>query len=553
MGYKVADFAQIACSSEAPYDLGTRCTVFMNSRVKQALREGAEISDISAGLAYSVIKNALYKVLKITDTDKLGEHIVVQGGTFRNPAVHKALETLLERAVVCPDLAELMGAYGAALTARENYQVEEHVIETYTSLDELAEIGDYVQRMIHCRGCENQCAITRLKFPNSNMFFSGNRCEKIFSNSGKAERPGTNLPAIKYERTFSQGTEAPENVVLNIGIPRVLNQFENYPFWQALFHECGIQTTLSGHSSNAIYEKGASAIMSENLCFPAKLVSGHVFDLIERGVDRIFYPMVFYEKREFSDADNCFNCPVVSGYSDVIQSVVDPEGRHNIPFDMPAFTFENLTLLRRGIKRYLRSLGISRWTIRKAFRKALEAQTQFKRELRVLGSEILENAQAQGRPVILLLARPYHIDPLINHKIPDILMHFGMDVITEDSVPLAADQNLDNPYVMTQWEFVNRYYHAARWAAQQENVEVVQLNSFGCGPDAYILEEVRAILAEHGKNITVLRIDEIESPGSTKLRLRSMVESLKQKQLTRAFTPRARPRKSTNWKTAAAR
>jgi len=318
MGYPVADFAQIACTSEAPYDLGTRCTVFMNSRVKQALREGAEVRDISAGLAYSVIKNALYKVLKITNTEQLGEHIVVQGGTFRNPAVHKALETMLERTVVCPDLAELMGAYGAALTARDNFVEDASMIGEYTKLDELAEIGEYVQRMIHCKGCENQCAITRLKFPNNNLFFSGNRCEKIFSNSGKAERPGTNLPAIKYERTFTQNTALPENPLLNLGIPRVLNQFENFPFWQTLFHECGIQVTLSGQSSNAIYEKGAAAIMSENLCFPAKLVSGHVFDLIEQGVDRIFYPMVFYEQREFSDSDNCFNCPVVSGYADVI-------------------------------------------------------------------------------------------------------------------------------------------------------------------------------------------------------------------------------------------
>jgi predicted CoA-substrate-specific enzyme activase len=538
MGYQVADFAQIACTSEAPCDLGTRCTVFMNSRVKQALREGAEISDISAGLAYSVIKNALYKVLKITNTDQLGEHIVVQGGTFRNPAVHKALERLLERPVVCPDLAELMGAYGAALTARDHYMVDEHRLDYYASLDELAAIGEYVQRMIYCKGCENQCAITRLKFPNGNTFFSGNRCEKVFSNSGKAERLGVNLPGIKYERLFPQPTEPVPNPGLTVGIPRVLNQFENYPFWETLFGECGIQVALSAQSSNAIYEKGAAAIMSENLCFPAKLVSGHIFDLIERGVDRIFYPMIFYEQQEFSDADNCFNCPVVSGYSDVIRSVVDPEGRHGIPFDMPAITFENLTLLRRGCNRYLRGLGISRWTIRKAFRKALEAQAQFKQGLRAQGAEILKNAEDEGRPAILLLARPYHVDPLINHKIPEILINFGMDVITEDSVPLASDQTLDNSHVMTQWEFVNRYYHAARWAAQQENVEVVQLNSFGCGPDAYILEEVRQILAEYGKNITVLRIDEIESPGSTKLRLRSMVESLKQKGATRVYNSR---------------
>jgi len=515
----------------------------MNSRVKQALREGAEISDISAGLAYSVIKNALHKVLKVTNTDQLGEHIVVQGGTFRNPAVHKALETLLERPVVCPDMAELMGAYGAALMARDTYQGNGQTHDHFASLDEQVVVGDYQQKLIHCRGCENRCTITRLKFPNGNSFFSGNRCEKIFSNSGKAERQGINLPALKYDLLFNREKEAPPNPVLKLGIPRVLNQFENFPFWQVLFNECGIQVEISGPSSSAIYEKGAAAIMSENLCFPAKLVSGHIFDLIERGVDRIFYPMVFFEQKEFSDADNCFNCPVVSGYADVIRSVVDPEKRYGIPFDMPAVAFHEPKLLKRVCARYLSSLGISRWTIRKAFRKALEAQQQFKDEVRLQAAEILRAAQAEGRPVILLLGRPYHIDPLINHKIPDILTQFGMDVITEDSVPLSPDQPLDNPHVMTQWEFVNRYYHAARWAGQQQNVEVVQLNSFGCGPDAYILGEVRAILGEYGKNSTVIRIDEIESAGSAKLRLRSMVEALKQRPATRTFTVRKTTKK----------
>ena len=543
MGYEVADFAQIACTSAAPCDLGTRCTVFMNSRVKQALREGADISDISAGLAYSVIKNALHKVLKVTNTDQLGDHIVVQGGTFRNPAVHKALETLLERSVVCPDLAELMGAYGAALTARDAYLNAENQLDYYASLDELVSIGNYVQRMINCHGCENSCAVTRLKFPNGNSFFSGNRCERIFNNSGKAERQGINLPAIKYELLFDRETDSFPNPGLTLGIPRVLNQFENYPFWQALFSDCGIQVELSAPSSNAIYEKGAAAIMSENLCFPAKLVSGHIFDLIERGVDRIFYPMVFYEQKEFSDSDNCFNCPVVSGYADVIRSVVDPNGRHGIPLDMPPVAFNDLKLLKRVCTRYLSSLGISRWKIRKAFNKALAAQARFKDELRTRGAKILRTAEAEGRPVILLLGRPYHADPLINHKIPEIIAQLGMDVITEDSVPLPEGQTLENPHVMTQWEFVNRYYHAVRWAGKQENIEVVQLNSFGCGPDAYILDEVRTILGTYGKNVTVLRIDEIESAGSTKLRLRSMVEALKQNTSGRNRIPRKTTRK----------
>jgi predicted CoA-substrate-specific enzyme activase len=530
MGYEVADFAQIACKSTAPCDLGTRCTVFMNSKVKQALREGAEITDISAGLAYSVIKNALHKVLKVTNTDQLGGNIVVQGGTFRNPAIHKAMEHLLGQKVTCPDMAELMGAYGAALTARDAFADNGHHQSEFVGLGQLDVVDHYDKKLIRCHGCENKCTVTKLVFQNGNFFYSGNRCENIFSNSGKAERQGISLPALKYRLLFDRETEPATKPVLTIGIPRVLNLFENYPFWNALFRECNIKIQLSAPSSKGIYEKGAAHIMSENLCFPGKLVSGHIMDLIEAGVDRIFYPMVFYEEREFRDAFNSFNCPVVSGYADVIRSVIDPERVYGIPLDMPAITLDDKKLLEKACLQYLTMLGIPARTIIKAFKKALEAQREFKDQVRVMAAQILADARAEGRPVILLMGRPYHIDPPINHKIPDILTGFGLDVITEDSVPLEQGETLDNRYVMTQWEYVNRYYHATRWAGQQDHVEVVQLNSFGCGPDAYILSEVEAILAEYGKNPTVIRIDEIESSGSTRLRLRSMMESLKQNQ-----------------------
>jgi predicted nucleotide-binding protein (sugar kinase/HSP70/actin superfamily) len=514
----------------------------MNSRVKQAQREGAEISDISAGLAYSVIKNALHKVLKVTDTDQLGEHIVVQGGTFRNPAVQRAMEHLLGRSVTCPDMAELMGAYGAALTARDSYNGNGHKESTFVGLDNFTTVANYEKRLIHCRGCENNCAITKMAFPNGNIFYSGNRCEKMFTNGGKAERQGISLPALKYELLFDREMESESEPRLTIGIPRVLNQFENFPFWNTLFVECGIRVQLSAPSSNAIFQKGTAHIMSENLCFPAKLVSGHVMELIEVGVDRIFFPMVFYEENSFSDSANSFNCPVVSGYADVVRSVIDPQRKHNIPLDMPAINLDDKKLLKKACITYLSSLGISKRAIRQGFEKALEAQKQFKVRVRTLAAEILENARAEKRPVILLLGRPYHIDPLINHKIPDILTDFGVDVITEDAVPLKPDQSLDNRHVMTQWEYLNRYYHAARWAGQQDDVEVVQLNSFGCGPDPFVLEEVRTILNEYGKNPTVIRIDEIESPGSTKLRLRSMMEAIRQNTKPREHV--YRPRKT---------
>jgi predicted CoA-substrate-specific enzyme activase len=527
MGYTAAEFGKEATSGESPCDLGTRCTVFMNSKVKQSLREGASISDISAGLAYSVIKNALHKVLKVTDTSHLGEHIVVQGGTFRNPAVQKALENLLGREVVCPDMAELMGAYGAALTARDqcsddfNRHIKIEVVTTRVA-------GNYTKKNINCHGCENRCTVTKMIFPNGNTFYSGNRCEKIYSNSGKAERRGVNLPALKLDMLFNRKTEPDSTPKLVVGIPRVLNQFENFPFWNTLFVESGIKVQLSAASSNALFQKGTAHIMSDNLCFPAKLVSGHIINLVEQGVDRIFYPMVFYEETHFADSANSFNCPVVSGYADVVRNVINPQERYGIPLDMPAITFEDKKLLKKTCLEYLTSLGVARSVASRAYEKAEESQKQFKAQVRSTAAEILENAREDGRPVILLMGRPYHIDPLINHKIPDLITDFGLDVITEDSVPWEEGMTLDNRHVLTQWEYLNRYYHAARWAGETDGVEVVQLNSFGCGPDPFILDEVAAILGQYGKSPTVIRIDEIESVGSTKLRLRSTFESIKQ-------------------------
>jgi predicted CoA-substrate-specific enzyme activase len=527
MGYTAAEFAKEATSGESPCDLGTRCTVFMNSKVKQSLREGASIKDISAGLAYSVVKNALHKVLKVTNVEHLGGHIVVQGGTFRNPAVQKALENLLGCEVICPDMAELMGAYGAALTALDHVK-ENGYAEPSSIIDRLKVAGNYTKKNIHCNGCENKCAVTKMIFPNGNTFYSGNRCEKIYSNGGKAERRGANLPAIKLDLLFDRKNAPDSTPRLVIGIPRVLNQFENFPFWNTLFVESGIKVQLSAPSSNAIYQKGAGHIMSDNLCFPAKLVSGHIMNLIEAGVDRIFYPMVFYEKSNFSDAANSYNCPVVSGYADVVRNVIAPYRKYNISLDMPAVNFNDKKLLKKACMEYLEKLGVPREVVARAYEKAEESQKQFKAQVRSVAAEILENAREDNRPVILLMGRPYHIDPLINHKIPDLITDFGLDVITEDSVPIEEGQMLDNRHVMTQWEYLNRYYHAARWAGQTDGAEVVQLNSFGCGPDPFILDEVASILGQHGKSPTVIRIDEIESTGSTKLRLRSMFESIRQ-------------------------
>jgi predicted CoA-substrate-specific enzyme activase len=536
MGHSVSDFARMACTSSAPCDLGTRCTVFMNSSIKQALKEAAGVGDISAGLAYSVIKNALHKVLRITDTAVLGEHIVVQGGTFRNLAVHRALEKLLGRQVLCPDIAELMGAYGAALRARDTWLSGGGEPGGFVGLDALEGAADYVKRMIVCRGCENRCAVTKLKFPNGGVFVTGNRCERIYSNHGQRFVRGTSLTDRKHELLFGRpGARGPESTPLmpvgqarlTLGVPRVMNMYENFPFWNTLLVECGFKVQLSDPSSPALHAKGVGTVMSENICFPAKVVHGHIRNLIEKRVDRIFYPMVFAERAEFADSTNSYNCPVVTGYPDVIRSAMDPLGKHGIPFDMPSLTFKDEKLLRDACYRYLSGLGVGRAQFQRAFERALGAQREYKQAVHDAGTSILEQARVAGRLVILLLGHSYHLDPLISHGVAQILVDLGVDVITEDAVPLDPGTKLENRHVPTQWEAVNRFYHAARWAGEQEDVEVVQLNSFACGPDAFTLDEVRSILESAGKGHTAIRIDEIESTGSIRLRLRSLIEALR--------------------------
>jgi len=540
MGYSVADFAQKATTAQSPSDLGTRCTVFMNSKVKQSLREGADVNDISAGLAYSVIKNALHKVLKITNTDVLGDHILVQGGTFRNPAVHKAMETLLEKPVLCPDISELMGAYGAALTGRDEYLATQNPQSSFIGLDAIDDASEYKKYTIHCHGCENRCTVTKLQFPNKNVFYTGNRCERIFSNSGKKVEKGTDLTEFKYHLLFDRETSPATPPRLTLGIPRSLNMYENYPFWNTLFVESGFAVKLSDPSDNMMYARGAGTIMSENICYPAKLTHGHIYNLIDAGVDRIFYPMVVFEKKEFSDALNSFNCPIVSGYPDVIRSAINPEKNFGIPLDSPAITFRDKKLLKKSVVEYLESLGVDKKTINRAFKRALAAQQAYKDAIRAEGDKILARANAEDRLVILLLGRPYHVDPLINHGVPSVLTDFGVDVITEDALHIERDAKLNDPHVLTQWEYPNRYYHAMHWAGKHENVEVVQLNSFGCGPDAITVDEVHSLAAEYGMGHTVIRIDEIESTGSVRLRLRSMIESVQQKHQSkkRNYTPR---------------
>ena len=531
MGYKVADFANIACESVSPCDLGSRCTVFMNSKVKQSLREGSSVSDISAGLAKSVTLNCFTKVLKITDTSVLGEHIVVQGGTFKNSAVLRSVEKFLNRKVIRPDISELMGAYGCALLSLDTFKTKKEKT-TFIGLDNLQEANNYERRQITCKGCENLCTVTRLKFKDSKSFYTGNKCERIFSNKGNKERKyGMDITQKKLSLLFERPlAPATYEIKGTIGIPRVLNMFQNFPFWATILTECGYRVQLSSPSSMAVAEKGSGTVMSDNICFPAKIANGHIYDLIESGVDRIFYPSVVLEKSEDDGSVNSYNCPVVTGYPDVIDSSISPLTKFGIPFDAPIISFLNEDLLYKGCKAYfVKILDIDKKVFDKAFKKALKEQIRIKEELKKEGDKIIKYAKETQTPTILIVSRPYHIDPLINHKIPETIASFGINVLTEDG--LDIDKSLADVQVLTQWSYPNKMFKAALWAASQKDLklEVVQINSFGCGPDATTSDEIKSILNSYGKNPTLIKVDEISSPGSIRLRIRSMIESMKMK------------------------
>ncbi|MBT8762723.1 2-hydroxyacyl-CoA dehydratase [Desulfohalobiaceae bacterium Ax17] len=529
LGYNVQEFAKIACEMNSPFDLGTRCTVFMNSKVKQALREGATVSDISTGLAYSVIKNALYKVLKLKNIDVLGNKIVVQGGTFRNAAVLRALELSLNKDVIRPDISELMGAYGAALTAIVNYQDKQSKPAAFTPIWNQELKTDFSKKEIHCNGCENKCAVLKLTFANRNCFYTGNRCERYFSNNPDVQQKGNNLVDEQTILLFDRNKEPEKEPILTYGLPRCLNMYENFPFWCAFLTTCGFRVVLSSPSNFNLYEKGACTVMSENICFPAKLAHGHIFDLVEKKVDRIFYPTVVCEQEEYEDVLNTYNCPVVTGYPDLLKSAVNPKQKFGIPLDSPAISFKDSKLLRDQLYLFFKLFGIDYWTISRAVEKGHTAQKNYKGRLRARAKALIAKAEEQGKTIVVLAGRPYHQDPLINHGIPQLLAEQGVDVISENALPLAPEQVfLDDINVLTQWSYTNRLYAAAKWVTQTPNAQLVQLTSFGCGPDAIATDEVGEILRGCGKIYTLLKMDEITNLGAVKIRLRSMLETVKE-------------------------
>ena len=515
LNYSVADFAQSACLSEAPCDLGTRCTVFMNSKVKQVLREGAQVADIAAGLSYSVVKNCLYKVLQLKNPDELGEHIVVQGGTMRNDAIVRGLEKLVGKDVSRSDCPELMGALGCAI-----YAQQQPMAHGYT-LDEMLNRASYTSKLLQCKGCDNQCTVTRYTFNGQNEYYSGNRCEKVFSNQGSAQFKGINAYERKLELLFDRKAEL-KQPRLTVGIARGLNMYEEYPFWHTLLTGCNIAVRLSDPSTFARYEKAAHMVMSDNICFPAKLMHGHVENLLQHNVDRIFMPFVVFEGSD-GHQQNTYNCPVVSGYSQVVRSVQSG----NVPIDAPIISFKDSKLLYKQCREYLSGLGVPERTIKHAFRAAMEAQLDYEAEVAAHNQQVLSKAHQTGGLVVLLAGRPYHADPLIQHKISHMIADLGVHVITDDIVRGSGTQ-LSGVSYLPQWAFTNRILKAAQWAAEQPHtVQFMELTSFGCGPDAFLVDEVRALLKRYDKNLTLLKIDDISNVGSIKLRARSLVESLR--------------------------
>ena len=523
LNYSIQDFAKAALFAKHPIDLGTRCTVFMNSKVKQAQKEGAEVSDISAGLAYSVIKNALYKVIKVSDPKDLGRRIVVQGGTFYNDAVLRSFEKIAGVEVVRPDIAGIMGAFGAALVARERYDGSHE--STMLTIDKINDLT-FDTKMARCKGCTNNCLLTINRFSGGRQFITGNRCERgLGKEKNKEHIP--NLFEYKNKRLFSYEPLAPDEAKRgSVGIPRVLNMYENYPFWFTFFNELGYRVELSPASSRKIYELGIESIPSESECYPAKLAHGHISWLIKQGLKFIFYPCVPYERQEIDGANNHYNCPIVTSYAENIKNNVEELKDNNINFMNMFLSFTNKeTVSKRLVEEFVK-MDIPASEIKKAVDLAWTELNNCREDIKRKGEETLKYMEETGRHGIVLAGRPYHVDPEINHGIPELINSYGIAVLSEDSVSHLG--KVDRPLiVMDQWMYHSRLYAAANFVKTQPNLDMIQLNSFGCGLDAVTTDCVNDILSGSGKIYTVLKIDEVNNLGAARIRIRSLISALK--------------------------
>ena len=527
----IKEFANIGTYSKSPVDLGSRCTVFMNSRVKQAQKEGAQVSDISAGLSYSVIKNALFKVVKIRDINDLGDNIVVQGGTFYNDLVLRCFEKLTKKEVIRPSIAGIMGAFGAALIALEKY--EDGHDTSLLSQEDLNSINLDVDTD-RCSVCSNNCLLTINKFSENEIFVSGNRCEKgeIIYTKSRKENNHINLFRYKYNKLFKYRSLSKEEATMGeIGIPRVLNTYEDYPFWHTLFTELKFRVVLSDKSSKKLYESGITSIASETVCYPAKLVHGHIENLIKKGLKYIFYPCITNEKKEDLSASNNYNCPVVISYSEVIKNNVEELRKNNITYINPFLSLNNKEKLKTRLYDELSiHFNLSKNDINKAVDKAILEQESFKKDIQTQGELALKEINDKNLKAIVLCGRPYHLDPEINHGIPEVINSLGMEVLTEDSISHLG--NIQRPLrVVDQWVYHSRLYKAATFIKDNKNLELVQLNSFGCGIDSVTIDQVQEILDESSKIYTVIKIDEGSNLGAAKIRIRSLKAAMLEREL----------------------
>ena len=522
LGMDSISFSKEALVADNPVDLGTRCTVFMNSRVKQAQKEGATVGDISAGLSYSVVRNALYKVIKLRDPELMGDNIVVQGGTFNNNAILRCFELLTGKNVIRPDIAGIMGAFGSALIAMERWDGGDCDILAADELDEF----NFKTSLTRCKKCSNHCQLTITDFGDGGRFVSGNRCER----GAGMERPKNKLPNLydyKYRRLFEYKPleDAPMG---EIGLPRVLNMYENYPLWFTIFTELGYKVRISGRSSHDMYQKGIDSIPSESACYPAKLVHGHIQDLIDKGIKTIFYPCIPYEQIEYSDAGNHFNCPMVTSYPEVIYNNMDAVRENGMKFIYPFMNLADKPSFKRQMFKSFKEFGFTKEQIDKACDKGFEELLSFKNDIRNKGEETIKWLEDNDKVGIVLAGRPYHIDPEINHGIPDMINSLGFAVLTEDSVAHLGHLQRDIR-VVDQWAYHTRLYESSAEVIKNKHLELIQLNSFGCGLDAVTTDQVQEILQSSEKIYTTLKIDEVSNLGTARIRVRSLKAAIKER------------------------
>mgnify|MGYP002773220205 CR=1 FL=1 len=522
MGYEIADFANLGLFAKAPVELGSRCTVFMNSSVKQAQKDGASVEDISAGLSSSIIKNAVYKVIRAKSIDELGKNIVVQGGTFLNDAVLRSFEMELGRNVIRPAIAGLMGAFGCAIFAMEKTKAEPQRTSSILTLDQLRDFA-YNSMSAQCGGCTAHCNLTIIRFSDGHRFVSGNRCEK---GAGiKLANKTENMYEYKLEQLEAYGEKKPHGKpIARVGIPMALSYYDMLPFFHTMLTELGFEVVLSDESSRDTYYRGQQTIPSDTVCYPAKLAHGHILNLLDKGVDFIFYPCMSYNIDE-GQADNHYNCPVVAYYPELLKANIPDLNSSNFITPYLDINFKKNTA--KNVAAALRSYGIKEKQVLGVLNKAYSEQLRYKRANEQKALEIIADARSKGQKIIVLAGRPYHIDREINHGIHKLIASLGFAVVTEDSVANLVDcPPLD---VLNQWTYHARLYRAAEYVCENDDMQLVQLVSFGCGIDAVTTDEVRAILEEHGKLYTQLKIDEITNLGAAKIRLRSLAAALEEK------------------------